>query len=483
MLLKTRIDAKSGNGRTRSLPTMIPGTRREGKVTRQRFFGGMVATGLALSIAMMPSPAAAGTIRDAEIEALLRDYANPIFRAAGLNPGSVEVNIIGARSINAFVAGGQRVFIHTGLITEAETPNQVIGVLAHETGHIAGAHLARMRNQLDKAQTASIVSMLLGVAAVAGGAAAGARNVGAAGQGIVLGGQGLAQRTLLSYQRAQEATADQAALSYLTATKQSGKGMVDLFDKLANQSVVSLQYADPYVLSHPMPRDRVRLLETMARKSKYYNQADSAALIQRHKMAQAKLHGFLEAPSTVYRRYPTSDTSLPARYARAIAAYRQADTKQALSAMDQLIREQPDNPYFWELKGQTLFEGGMVKEAVAPLRKAVALTPNSGLIRILLAQAQLASESKALTNEALDNLRIAARTEPRSVTLHQQFAIAFARAGDLGRADLSSAEAAFIQGDLDLAKQRAKRAMARLRKGSPPWIKASDIVEFKPPKI
>jgi predicted Zn-dependent protease len=259
--------------------------------------------------------------------------------------------------------------------------------------------------------------------------------------------------------------------------------MVDLFDKLANQSVVSLQYADPYVLSHPMPRDRVRLLETMARKSKYFDQADSAALIQRHKMAQAKLHGFLEAPSTVYRRYPTSDASLPARYARAIAAYRQADTKQALATMDQLIREHPDNPYFWELKGQTLFEGGMVKEAVAPLRKAVALTPNSGLIRILLAQAQLASESKALTNEALDNLRIAARTEPRSVTLHQQFAIAYARSGDVGRADLSSAEAAFIQGDLDLAKQRAKRAMAQLCKGSPPWIKASDIVDFKPPKI
>jgi predicted Zn-dependent protease len=444
---------------------------------------GVVATGLALSVAILPTSAtAAGLIRDAEIEGLLRDYANPIFRVAGLNPSSVEVNIIGARSINAYVSGGQRVFIHTGLITEAETPNQVIGVLAHETGHIAGAHLARMRGQIDRAQTASIVSMLLGAAAVAGGAAAGARNVGAAGQGIVLGGQGLAQRTLLSYQRAQEAAADQAALSYLTATKQSGQGMIDLFDKLANQAVVSLRYADPYVLSHPMPRDRVRLLESMAAKSKYFGETDSPALLRRHKMAQAKLHGFLEAPSTVYRRYPTSDTGLPARYARAIAAYRQADTRQALASMEKLIREQPDNPYFWELKGQALFEGGMVRDAVAPLRKAVALAPKSGLIRILLAQAQLASENAGLTNDALENLRMAARTEPSSVTLHQQFAIAYARKGDIGRADLASAEAAFIKGDLDLAKQRAKRAMAQLRKGTPAWIKANDIVEFKKPK-
>lgn len=441
----------------------------------------VLATGLALSVAI--TPASAGLIRDAEVEGLLRDYANPIFRVAGLNPGSVQVNIIAARSINAYVSGGQRIFIHTGLITEAETPNEVIGVLAHETGHIAGGHLARMRGQLDKAQTASIVSMLLGAAAVAGSAAAGARNVGAAGQGIVLGGQSLAQRTLLSYQRAQEAAADQAALSYLTTTKQSAKGMIDLFDKLANQSVVSLRYADPYVLSHPMPRDRVRLLETMARKSKYFGETDSSALLMRHKMAQAKLHGFLEAPSTVYRRYPNSDTSLPARYARAIAAYRQVDTRKALSDMEQMIREHPDNPYFWELKGQALFEGGMVREAVAPLRKAVALAPNSGLIRILLAQAQIASEDPKLTDDALENLRLAARTEPDSITLHQQFAIAYARKGDVGRADLASAEAAFIKGDLDLAKQRAKRAKAQLRTGTPPWIKANDIIEFKPPKI
>ena len=433
-------------------------------------------------ILSLASPSAArGLIRDAEIESLLRLYANPVFRAAGLKPGSVEVNIIGATSINAFVAGGQRVFVHTGLITELATPNEVIGVLAHEAGHIAGGHLARLRNQLDKAQTASIISILLGAAAVAGGAATGS-NVGSAGQGVILGGQGFAQRTLLSYQRAQEASADQAALKYLNATKQSAKGMLDLFDKLANQSVVSLKYADPYVLSHPIPRDRVRLLENSARKSRYFNKKDPPELLFRHKLAQAKLHGFLEAAPTVYRRYPKSNKSIPARYARAIAAYRRADLALAMREIDSIIKAFPKNPYFWELKGQALFESGKAKQAVAPLRQAVKLAPGAALIRILLGQAMMATNDPKLVKEAIAQLRKASTREYKSITLHQQLAIGYARLGNIGRADLASAEAAFLGGDLKLAKQRAKRAKTKLRKGSPQWIKANDIIAFKRPK-
>ncbi len=431
---------------------------------------------------MLASPSSArGLIRDAEIESLLRLYANPVFRAAGLKPGSVEVNIIGASTINAFVAGGQRVFVHTGLITELATPNEVIGVLAHEAGHIAGGHLARLRNQLDKAQTASIISILLGAAAVAGGAATGA-NVGSAGQGVILGGQGFARRTLLSYQRAQEAAADQAAMQYLNKTKQSAKGMLDLFDKLANQSVVSLKYADPYVLSHPVPRNRVRLLENRARKSPYFNKKDPPALLFRHKLAQAKLHGFLEAAPTVYRRYPPSNKSVPARYARAIAAYRRADLALAMREIDSLIKAHPKNPYFWELKGQALFESGKARQAVAPLRRAVKLAPGAALIRILLGQAMMATNNPKMVKEAMTQLRKASTREYKSITLHQQLAIGYARLGNIGRADLSSAEAAFLGGDLKLAKQRAKKAKTKLRKGSPQWIKANDIIRFKRPK-
>ncbi len=436
---------------------------------------------VAAMLAVQPIQAnAAGLIRDAEIESLLRLYSYPLFRAAGLRPGGVEVNLIGANSINAFVSGGQRIFVHTGLITQLDTPNEVIGVLAHETGHIQGGHLARLRQQMDKAQTASIISLLLGAAAVAGGAAAGS-NVGAAGQGLIIGGQGFAQRTLLSYQRAQEAAADQAALSLLNATKQSAKGMLDLFDKLANQAVVSLKYADPYVLSHPMPRDRVRLLENMARRSPHFNKKDSPALIARHKLAQAKLHGFLEGASSVFRRYPKSNTSLPARYARAIASFRRADINYAMQEIDALTKALPKNPYFWELKGQAWLETGQPGKAVAPLRKAVQLAPDAALIRILLAQSLLATDQKAVVDEAIKHLHKAATREYRSVTLHQQLANAYARKGDIGRADLESAEAAFLQGDLALAKQRAKKAKARLKKGSPQWIKANDILAYKKP--
>lgn len=443
--------------------------------------GKIVSLAVMVSVAATPATAK-GLIRDSEIESLLRLYANPLFKAAGLKPSAVEVNIIGAQTINAFVSGGQRMFIHTGLITQSETPNQVIGVLAHETGHIAGGHLSRLRRELEKAQTSSIISLLVGAAAIAGSAAAGARNVGAAGQGVVLGGQNVAQRTLLSYQRAQEAAADQAAMTYLNATKQSGKGMMDLFDKLANQSVVSLQYVDPYVLSHPVPRTRVRYLETEARKSRYFNKKDSPALIFRHKMAQAKLHGFLDPASSVFRRYPTTNKSIDARYARAIASYRKADMKQAIRSIDGLIKEMPKNPYFWELKGQVYYESGRAKEALKPLRKAVSLAPNAALIRILLAQALIAVDTPKTDAAAIKQLRKASTREFRSITLHQQLAIAHARQGDLGRADLASAEAAFLAGDLDLAKQRAKRAKARLKAGTPQWVKANDIISFKKPR-
>ena len=440
-------------------------------------------TSLAVMISIASNPATArGLIRDTEVESLLRLYANPLFRAAGLKPSAVEVNIIADRSINAFVSGGQRMFIHTGLITQSGTPNQVIGVLAHETGHIAGGHLSRLRRELEKAQTSSIISLLVGAAAIAGSAAAGASNVGAAGQGVVLGGQNVARRTLLSYQRAQEAAADQAAMKYLNATKQSGKGMMDLFNKLANQSVVSLRYVDPYVLSHPAPRNRVRFLETEARKSPYFNKKDSPALVFRHKMAQAKLHGFLEPASTVFRRYPKTDKSLDARYARAIASYRKADMKQAIRDIDGLIKALPKNPYFWELKGQAYYESGRAKKALQPLRKAVSLAPNAALIRILLAQALIAVDTPKTTAEALKQLHKASTREYRSITLHQQLAIAYARQGNLGRADLASAEAAFLAGDLDLAKQRAKRARSRLKAGTPQWVKANDIMRFKKPK-
>lgn len=417
-------------------------------------------------------------IRDAEIESLIRLYTKPIFKAAGLSPGAVHIYLINDPRINAFVAGGQRIFINTGLITQSPTPNAVIGVLAHETGHIAGGHLARMQIEIDRKSNAAIIGMLLGVAAIAGGAASGNGEVAQAGGGIMMGSQGLTQRMVLSYARAMEASADQAALKFLTATGQSAKGMLNLFQKLANQSMASLQNVDPYIMSHPMPVDRIHNLEIGAKASKYYDTPDKPEILLRHKLAQAKLAGFLLPSQTVFQRYPTSDGSLTARYARAIAMFRSGDTRNAITVIDTLIRDLPSDPYFYELKGQALLEGGQPAAAVAPLRKAVSMVPNSGLIRIMLAQALLGTEGAANAQAALSELKLARKTEDDTAILYQFMAMAYGQMGDIPRADLATAEAAFYRGDKKLAEEKAKVAMGTLKRGSPDWLRANDILNF-----
>lgn len=417
-------------------------------------------------------------IRDAEIESLMRLYTKPIFRAAGLTPESVHVYLINDPRINAFVAGGQRIFINTGLLTQAKTPNEVIGVLAHETGHIAGGHLARMQNEIDRKSSIAIIGMLLGAAAVAGGAVAGEGELAQAGGGIMMGAQGLTQRLVLSYARAMEASADQAAIKFLTATGQSGKGMLTLFQKLATQSMASLRDVSPYVMSHPMPLDRIRNLEVEAKASKYFDTPDKPEIMMRHKLMQAKLVGFLQPMQTVFQRYPTSDTSLPGRYARAIAMFRSGDTRNAIKVIDTLTRDLPSDPYFYELKGQALLEGGFPAEAVAPLRQTIKMLPNSGLIRIMLAQALLGTENRANAQAALTELRLARKTEDDTPSLYQFMAMAYGQLGDIPRADLATAEAAYFRGDKKLAREKAKVAMATLKRGTPDWLRANDILNF-----
>ncbi len=417
-------------------------------------------------------------IRDAEIEGLMRLYTRPIFKAAGINPKSVRVYIIADRRINAFVSGGQRIFIHTGLLTQAKTPNEVIGVLAHETGHIAGGHLARMGVEIERASVTSIIGMLVGIAAMAGGAAAGDGEAAKAGQGIAIGAQGLAQRNFLSYARDMESSADQAALKYLAAAGQSPKGMITLFEKLGRESIATLQNVDPYVLSHPMPFDRIRNLEQSAKKSPYLDKTDAPELVLRHQLMQAKLIGFIESAQAVIQRYPSSDQSLPARYARAIAQFRRGDIKNAMPVIDSLVADLPQDPYFWELKGQALLENGRPAEAVAPLQRAVKLLPNNGLIQILLAQALIGTETEANGREALKMLRQAQKSERDTPSLYKFMAMAYGQSGDVARAELATAEAAYLQGDVKLAIEKAQSAQDRFKTGTPEWTRANDILTF-----
>jgi predicted Zn-dependent protease len=450
-----------------------------------RFASRLTAAALAAALAFSPVVARAQNsladlplVRDAEIEGLMRIYTGPLFDAAGLSRESVNVHLINSRGINAFVAGGQRIFIYTGLLTSAKTPNEVIGVLAHETAHIAGGHLARLGLQLEKASTLAIITTLLGAAAMVGGGVAGSRGTAQAGQGLMMGGQGLAQRNVLSYARAQESAADQAAVQFLDKTGQSSKGMLELFHKLANQSLASMEFVDPYVLSHPMPLDRIRNLERLAKASPHFDKPDPPLLVLRHKLMQAKIVGFVESPQSVYQKYPASDMSLPARYARAIAAFRIGDLKNALPVIEGLIAEIPENPYFWELKGQALLESGQAAQAIAPLQEAVRRLPTNGLVRMLLAQAQLGAGGEANTRAALDSLKVAQRSEDESPRLYMLKAQAYGRLNDVARAELATAEMAVRRGDRELASQKATGAVTGLTANTPEWLRAQDILNY-----
>jgi predicted Zn-dependent protease len=374
---------------------------------------------------------------------------------------------------------GRHIFVNAGALFDAKAPNEIIGVFAHETGHLAGGHLQRLREQLASAQTASIIALLAGIGAAVAGAKSGA--AGDVGTAAILAPQAAIMRTVLAYVRTQEDQADHAGVKFLNATGQSPRGMVELFKRLSNEVLFNSRYIDPYMQTHPMPADRVAALETIARASPYWDRKDSPELQLRHDLMRAKLAGFLERADTVARRYPLGDHSLPARYARAISTYRHGDLRQALVQIDDLIQAQPNNPYFYELKGQALVEGGHPAEAVAPLRQAAQLSHNTPLIEILLAQALNATNNPKFAEEAVGLLRTAISREPESPDAYSQLAMAYGRKGDLANADLASAQAAFTRGDVKTARQLASRAKTRLPIGSPAWVRADDIVNVKPP--
>jgi predicted Zn-dependent protease len=438
---------------------------------------GLLALGTVTPSCAQSIPPGVPMIRDTEIENLLRDYARPLFRAANVGGSQTNVVIINSRGFNAFVANGRRVFINAGAIIDSKTPNELIGVIAHETGHISGGHLVRLREAMERAQIMAVISMLAGVGAVAAGAAGGrsVSGVGEAAPGVLTGGMQVAQRSLLSYQRGEEAAADRSAITYLNATGQSARGMVETFKRMQDQNLFAVRNVDPYTISHPVPQDRVQSIEPLAKASPHYNAVDPPALVARHDMARAKLIGFMDRTDAITRRYPPTDTSLPARYARTIQMFRFGDRTRAAAMADDLIRTQPNNPYFHEIKGQILLETGQPGAAIPALRRSVALAPNAGLIRIMLGHALVATGNEAVLDEAIRELRLALQREPEAPDGYRQLAIAYGRKNDRGQADLAAAQASLYEGDLATARGLARRAQGSLPSGSPGWLRAEDI--------
>ena len=435
---------------------------------------------LVLALALATSSAEAqrkiSLILDAEIEDTIRVFSAPLFAVAGLDAAAVQVHLINDKALNAFVAGGQRIFLHTGLLQATDSANQVIGVIAHETGHISGGHLARGQEALSGASTQAIITMLLGAAAaVAGG--------GGAAAGVIAGGTQLMQRTLLQYSRTQEAAADQAALGFLDQTGQSSRGLLQFLQKLGDQEALATANQDPYVRTHPLARERIDSARAHVERSPHAGATDPPLFQRMHARMRAKLVGFLDSPPQTMQRYPPSDGSEPARYARAIAWHKANNLPAALAAIDGLIKDYPDDPYYLETKGQFLLESGRVGEAVGPYEAAVRLRPEAPLLLLGLGQAQVSTEDPRHLRSAIENLETAQRRDPNDASVWRWLAQAYGRDGQEGPAALATAERYALTSQYRDCLLQANRALRLLGAGTPGALRAEDLKQFAETKL
>jgi predicted Zn-dependent protease len=425
---------------------------------------------LTLAFAATAQPAAAQSIlRDAETEALFREMSRPIIAAAGLKPENVEIVLVNDRSINAFVAGGQIVYMHSGLITAADSANEVQGVVAHELGHITGGHILRFEEGAKMATGIMLLSLVLGAAAMAAGA-------GEAGAGIMAAGQQAAMSKFLAFTRTQESSADAAGASYLTKAGISGKGSLTFFKKLQNQEFrYAIPQEDSYARTHPLTGERMAALEEVYKTAPSWETKTDAALEARFQRVKAKLAGFVDDPRRTLQQYPEGNKTVPARYARAYAWHKTAYPEKALAEVDSLLTAYPDDPYFLELKGQVLLESGRPAEALESLRVAVTRAPDQPLISALLGHALIATEKREHFDEAKTVLRTAIGRDNSNPFAWYQLGIVYDREGDQGRAALATAERYNLENQPTLALANAEQALAAIPTGTRDWLRAQDI--------
>jgi len=433
------------------------------------------AAASALALALPFAASAQGLIRDAEIEQILREYSDPLFEAAGLKPSDVNIYIVQSDEINASVAGGQNMFIYTGLVMESDTPEELKGVIAHETGHMALGHNVTRQAAFGTAGSTSLVTMGLGVLALFAGAPDAA---------LALFGsaQQFGMMTFFKFTRAEESASDLYGLALLEKTGQSAEGFTQFMENFRYQELMTESRRDPYFRSHPIWSDRIGAATKRAREVTAKARPQTPKEIMQLDMMKAKLVGFIGPPNRVLSRYPSTDQSLPARYARAIAAYRAVDIKAALTQIDSLILEQPDNPYFHELKGQVLFESGKAAESVAPHRKSVELAPQHALLRVNLARALAATKNEEAVAEAEGLLMDAIRLEPDNAFAWMFLADVYAKQNRIGDADLATAESAYHLGDMPRAFNFARRAREKLSVETPNGQRADDIMALSDPR-
>lgn len=419
-------------------------------------------------IVFTPALAHAGLIRDAEVENTIRTLSDPIFEAAALDPAGVRVFIVANPAINAFVAGGANIFLHTGLLLATDKPEMLVGVVAHETGHIAGGHLARGAEQLEQATIGAVISYILGGVAVA----AGAGDVGAA---VMTGGSNVAERGMLAFTRTNEQAADAAALRYLETTDISARGLLEVFKLLQRNEKQRYGRLDPYALTHPLTRERVNNLRDYLSRTAAPDTSFSSEQQDRYQRMLGKLEGFLDEPRTVQQRYKNTVPTLRSNYALAISYFRQGDVEEAITLMRGLMQDSPEDGYYYDTLGQILFESGRINEAVEAYAKAATLKPKEAIIQTSYAQALLATEDAANLNESITRLELSARLDATFSDTWRTLAGAYGKAGKTGLRHLALAEEALLDNKLKTARTQSKLALDTLEKDSPARIRASDV--------
>ncbi|QJB68650.1 M48 family metalloprotease [Parasphingorhabdus halotolerans] len=420
--------------------------------------------------ALTVQPVAAQSIlRDAETEALFKDMVAPLVAVSELDAEDVEVVLIGDNQINAFVAGGQRIYFYSGTLAAADSANEIQGIMAHELGHITGGHIIRFDEGIKTATGITILSLILGAAAIAAGA-------GDAGAGILAAGQQAATGKFLAFSRVQERSADSAGARYLAAAGITGKGSINFFKKLQNYEFrLGIPQEDSYGRTHPLSGERVTLLRDVYQADPAWDKAPDAEIEARFQRVKAKLLGFTGEPKTTLRKYPESDQSVPGRYARAYAWHKSAYPDRALYEVNNLLKDAPNDPYFLELQGQILLESGKPDEALASLRKAVRLTNNQPLIASLFGHALIATEDKTHFEEATQVLKSAVAKDNQNPFAWYQLGVVYSQQGDTARAQLATAESSLLQRNYGSAIRSSQIAMAGIAENTPDWIRAQDI--------
>lgn len=408
-------------------------------------------------------------LQDTETERLLRSYEDPILGVAGIDPQAVKMYIVNDTELNAFVAEGQNIFCNAGLFIQLRNPNELIGVLAHETGHMAGGHLTRGSQAIAKAEIPMLLSMALGIGAAIAGAPEAAM--------VLMGvGQSAAAAQFFQFSRVQEATADQMGQKYLRALHMSGMGMVNVFNRMANEEAQIVKNPERFATSHPASRDRVENMQQIAESSPYRDVPDSPQAIHAFQMVKAKVIGYLLPVQDVLYRYPLSDKSAPARYARAMVYMRQPNLPMALSEINSLIKEEPKNPFFYEVLGQIYVSMSQPLKGIDPYQKSVNLMPDAPQLRIALAAAQVATGQKSYETQAVANLKIAMQQDCDNPFGWYEMAQAYSDLGNTAMANLATAERFYTVGDLRRAALFAVRSRQKLTQGSPDWERANDIL-------